>query len=256
MFTVICCWNDPEVYAGVLQASLADQAPHQLLAHRNTAEENTPIPIIYNRLATEAAGEWLLFVHQDVRLLPGCLAQLEHKLDTLERTHRYLGVAGLAGATPDGWLQNGTSDVESYKGYHVQVQTLDECLLACRPGLLQASGGFAEREALAWHCYGIQLCLEAAELGWTNYVVQILARHEGPHRVSHEKLELLRSAQRWVAVKWRKLIGSSGGRLKLMPEGNMQLALAQAIDEGLTRGVASMTWRTEAGYCISGGEQQ
>ena len=242
MLTVICCYNDDEVFGEVLEASLAEQEPHQLLVHRNSEEVNTPIPVVYNQLREEAQGDWLLFVHQDVKLLSACLLRLEEKLEGLDERWGPVGVAGLAGATPDGWLQNGTCDATTYRGYHTNVQTLDECLLACRPQVLESVGGLSEDEVLSWHCYGVDLSRKLLEQGYWNYVVQVMAGHEGPHQVTETKLELLRDAQMHVAHKWGDVVGTSGGRLTPVPGGNMPLALARGLAEGRERGVARIVW--------------
>jgi len=236
VFSVICCSNSEETLSRVLGASLERQESHQFLVWRNTPDENLPVPVVYNRLVRDAEGDWLLFVHQDVRLFDGALASLECKLRDLEERWSPVGIFGAAGATVDGWLHDGCCRPASYRGYHVGVQTLDECLFGCRPGLLRELGGFAEVEELAWHCYAGHLSYVAEKAGYLNYAVQALAWHEGPHQATALHLSTLRVAQAWLARQARETIGTSGGPLKLVPGGDPSTALQLAVEEGCGAG--------------------
>jgi hypothetical protein len=229
VFTVVCCYQAPDLYERVFAAGLAGQEPHQLLLHCNTEAENLPLPEVYNRLAAQAEGEALLFVHQDVSLLPGALHRIGEKLRALEARGARPGLVGLAGAGPDRWLHNGTCDPEHYRGFHVEVQTLDEALFACRLADFRQAGGFTEAPELAWHCYAADLALKMNREGRHNYVVQVLAQHVGPHHASVEKLSDLHDAQRWIAMNWRQPVGTSGGLLKLIPGGSSPTLLGEAI---------------------------
>jgi len=199
VFSVICCSNDEETLAEVLCASLKTQVPHQFLLWRNTEEENVPIPVVYNRLAQEAAEDWLLFVHQDVRLFGRALYRLAEKLEDLERNWGPVGVVGAAGTSMDGWLHDGCCEPSDHRGFHVAVQTLDECLFGCRAELLEEAGGFREAEELSWHGYATYLSYWVAERGYFNYAVQVPAWHVGPHHASSRQMSTLWSAQSWIA---------------------------------------------------------
>jgi hypothetical protein len=106
----------------------------------------------------------------------------------------------------------------------------------------------------------VELSVRARQGGRFNYVVQMLARHEGPHRVSEGKLELLRAAQRWIVSHYRMPLGTSGGRLMPIPGGHMQTALIRAIGVGPDAGGCPPTdwsadqWRAEWGAGVAGGE--
>lgn len=144
VLTVLCCSNDSTVLEGVLLRSLEGYHEHRLLLWQNDRTRNVPIPEAYNRLAVQAEGDWLVFVHQDVRFLPGALTLLESKLQSLQADWGPVGLVGLAGATADGWLHNGGVEPCNYRGFHIGVQTLDECLFACIREMFEQIGGFAE----------------------------------------------------------------------------------------------------------------
>jgi hypothetical protein len=60
-------------------------------------------------------------------------------------------------------------------------------------------------------------------------VVQMLARHEGPHHASNLHVSTLREAQAHVARCARIPVATSGGTLKLVPRGDMNRALQLAL---------------------------
>lgn len=144
MLTLICCSNDPQVLGQVLVRSQAGQDEREFFLWRNDDTQNVPVPQVYNRLVEQAEGAWLVFVRQDVRFLPGALALLESKLESLQADWGPVGLVGLAGATADGWLHNGGIEPAKDRGLHIGVQTLDECLFACIREMFEQIGGFAE----------------------------------------------------------------------------------------------------------------
>jgi hypothetical protein len=216
VFSILCCSNNEGTLGRVLLPSLEGQAEHQLLIHRNTPEDNQPLPVVYNRLAREATGERLLFVHQDMRLSAGALAALETKLASLDESWGPVGITGSAGTTRDGWLHDGSCEPDHYRGFHVGCHTLDECLFGCRCEVFDALDGFREVEELSWHLYAAELCVRAARLGFLNYAVQVMALHVGPHQASALSISTLRSAQAWLAQDAGEPVATSGGVLKVI----------------------------------------
>ncbi len=135
-----------------------------------------------NSGANKAKGKYIMFIHQDVELgSDSWLEDVEKILDSIPD----LGVAGVVGMS-----EKGSSNIERRRG-HIsscgeiwseplkeieQVQTLDELLMIV-PKSLFGKLKFDEERFDGWHCYGVDYCLSAGQLGLKSYVLPAFVYH-------------------------------------------------------------------------------
>lgn len=196
VFSIICVYNDEEVLKGWLLAGLQDQPPcFELIKVDNTGGAFRSAAAALNHGAARANGEYLLFVHQDVRLMAG---------DWLEQAASFLGklpdlgIAGVGGmrGLPAAEILSvlgtsaslrGTGQVFSGPGkipalgdvqftQPVAVQTLDELLLII-PDEMYSSAPFDENTCRDWHLYGVDYSLSVAARGLKAYVLPLPVWH-------------------------------------------------------------------------------
>ena len=136
----------------------------------------------YNAGMRLAAGEVLVFAHQDVYLpqdWDGGLEQAIHKLEAGGVNWAVLGVWGLRkdGAPCGHVFCNSAGRVLGAPFLQpVECSTLDEVVL-----VLRRSTGLCFDENLAgFDLYGTDICLTAAQKGFTNYIVPAFCVHNPP----------------------------------------------------------------------------
>lgn len=130
-----------------------------------------------NRLLQEAAGDYVILCHQDVRLLADGRAALDLRLAELSARDPKWALAGNAGGSAPGKLALRISDPHG-KDQHVgdlpeRVDTLDENFIVCR-----SSARLALSDDLdGFHFYGTDLCLLADIRGFSAYVIDFHLEH-------------------------------------------------------------------------------
>lgn len=124
-------------------------------------------------------GEIIVFIHQDVYLWD--LSSIERIYDYLLINDSIVGAAGVKGDSPTitdifesrnklrrGNLTNGKA---------IEVDTLDECLIAMRR-TKYAELQFDEHTCNSWHCYAVDICLENKLKGGKNVVLPLEICHD------------------------------------------------------------------------------
>lgn len=205
MISIVCVYNDAGVLDRRLLGSLAAQAGrHEVIPVDNRASRFTSAASALNWGASRAAGDWLLFAHQDVALLArDWLARAE---GVLER-HAPRGWCGVAGTDASGRFRGMLVDRSALDGEPFdepeEVQTLDECLLIHRR---EAGAHKYFDEGLAgWHAYGVEACCAAIRGGAKNYVLPLPVWHDS----ASTNMAGLEEAHRYV---WEKH-GAALGRI-------------------------------------------
>ncbi len=154
---------------------------YELIPINNYHNEYTSARQAYNSAAKDAKGEYLMFLHPDIRFLDKMsLCDILNQVDRLTD----FGVAGIAGAKKSAKKKR---DIYSniFHGSEkkrvgieinqpVPVQTLDECLFIIKNKYFQRNP-FSHRDG--WHLYSVEYCLDALRNGRVNYVI--------PSRVWH-----------------------------------------------------------------------
>lgn len=214
-FTLICCSVDPAA-AGALRQNVAETIGEsfEFVAWDNRGR-NTGLSEVYNRCAERSAGEYLCFVHEDVRFLTeGWGGRLAVKLNESD-----CGVVGFAGSVlklrrTTAWL-HGVGDMRAnYVQHHggrrhlhaknpdvaefSPVITLDGMCLIVRRDVWAATP-FDARTLPGFHCYDLDFTTAVAAAGLRNYVCNtVLVEHFSAGAYSYGWLEALETYHR----KW------------------------------------------------------
>lgn len=154
--------------------------------------------------ATET--EIVVCCHQDVLFPRNWTGRLEKQLALIDDPN--FGVIGTFGVdldfkpvghvhgTPEkllkdpmGWFKRGKLPCE--------VQTLDEhCLI------LRKSSGLRFDSSLGWHCYGADICLQAATKGMKNYAIDACVYHGGKGLADTKNLKPFLNSLAILQKKW------------------------------------------------------
>jgi 2-polyprenyl-3-methyl-5-hydroxy-6-metoxy-1,4-benzoquinol methylase len=183
MISIVVIYNDKRALNEILLDGLKNQTvQYDLIALDNTQGIFKSAAEALNSGANKAKGKYIMFIHQDVELgSDSWLEDVEKILDSIPD----LGVAGVVGMS-----EKGSSNIERRRG-HIsscgeiwseplketeQVQTLDELLMIV-PKSLFGKLKFDEERFDGWHCYGVDYCLSAGQLGLKSYVLPAFVYH-------------------------------------------------------------------------------
>jgi hypothetical protein len=215
VISIICVYNDRLVLEQNLLNNLEDQlGEFELCLVDNTESIFDGAATALNVGAGEAKGEWLMFVHQDVRLL---------SLDWIQKTQELLsqlrpeGWVGAAGADNQGRIIGFMRDSGARLGFPFEglreVETLDECLMIHRR--LEDSIYF-DTGLKGWHQYGVEACIGAMVSGAKNFVLPFPIWHNS----KRTNVVGLEEAKNYVWQKYRHRFDSihtTCGRLPRQP---------------------------------------
>lgn len=177
MISIVCVYNDEVFFDRCLRKSLHRQsAKFQLLPVDNRLSQYPNAATALNAGAEAAKGQWIMFAHQDIRLIADdWLTEAEGLLDRLSPDFGWAGVAGRAAdGTPRGFLLDRNALLGEPFSAPTEVQTLDECVLITRT----RPGSYFDEQLGGWHAYGVDACCRAVQAGKRNYVFPLLAHHD------------------------------------------------------------------------------
>lgn len=166
----------------VADLSLQQSISYELIEIDNRNNRYSSAREAFNEAASQAQGEYLVFLHPDVRFLD---SNALHDLMAQVQSLNDFGVVGVAGAPEQ--LENGKRVILSaivhgedkrpagqIIEHPMEIQTLDECLFVIR------ADWFREHpfsQATGWHLYCVEQCLQSAVYGRKNYVVPARVWH-------------------------------------------------------------------------------
>jgi Glycosyltransferase like family len=197
--TFVVAANDRGILNKNLLASPFLQGNH---GHQVLIEEGRPsAAFAYNAGLQRSTNELVVFVHQDVFLPEGWLADLSSGLETIGRSDSNWGVIGSCGHRKDGLrfghLYTPGEGVIGRPMAPQPVQTLDEVLLVLR----KSSKLKFDEQLPGFHFYGTDICLAAATQGMQCYAVSAFCIHN-----SCQYFEFppeFYSSYRLIKSKWR-----------------------------------------------------
>lgn len=140
------------------------------------------------------AAEWVVCVHQDVLFPDGFWQQLTSALAALDD---HVALAGLVGCESSGRYRGHIYDPNGHCSWPTlphRVLTLDEVLIAVR----RSSGLRFDEGVPGFHCYGADLCLEAAARGLQVVAIDAPVVHLSTGRLD----EQFQRASRYLLDKW------------------------------------------------------
>ena len=132
-----------------------------------------------NVFLQEAAGEYIILCHQDIRLHDHTVTQLDTVITDLSQRAPNWGVIGNAGGIRPGHLAVRITDPKGTNTadgpFPAQVAAIDEnFMLVRRSANLCLSGDLS-----GFHFYGTDLCIIADILGFSSWVVDFHLHHIG-----------------------------------------------------------------------------
>ena len=157
----------------------------------------------YNDAIERSTNELIVFCHQDLVLPEGWIMELDEALAYLERFDSNWGVLGCSGMTRDRrhWRYVYSSGLGISGKPLVRpepVQTLDEIVLVLR----KSSDLRFDEQLPHFHFYGTDICLKAASLGMTSYVITAFCIHN-----THQSLILPKEfygCYQYIRNAWKK----------------------------------------------------
>ncbi|MCA8974643.1 MAG: glycosyltransferase [Planctomycetes bacterium] len=149
--------------------------------------------------------DWVICVHQDVLLPPGFWTRLTAELAALPAD---VALAGIVGCERGGAFRGHIVDPNGHCYWGpvpCDVLTLDEVLIAVR----RSSGLRFCPDVPGFHCYGAELCFQAAARGLRSRVIDTPVVHLSTGRLddSYDR------ASQWLLARW----GESFGHVLPMP---------------------------------------
>lgn len=168
----------------------------------NTGTAQTDAYAGLNALLNAARGQIVILCHQDVRLIEDGRAALDNRLDALSARDPDWAVAGNAGGVSPGVLALRISDPHG-RNVHVgelpeRVTSLDENFIIVKR---DARIGFSH-DLTGFHFYGADLCLHAAQMGYSAYVIDFHLEHLSPGRKSDD----FTACERAFHEKWARAL--------------------------------------------------
>lgn len=211
MISVITVYNNERTLNDWLLRSLASQkTPYQKILINNVNGKFKSAASALNYCAKDAKGDFLMFVHQDVRLLG---SDWFKKAETHLKEIDNLGVAGVAGMVEQGssLKERGRNVIYHYGEQRkkwewgnsidqpTKVQTLDGLLMIVPRNVFNKLK-FDEATCPGWHLYDVDYALSIQKLGLSVYVLPLEVWHGSTTR----KLDLSYfNTLRRISVKHR-----------------------------------------------------
>ncbi len=198
MISVVCVYNNEQIFRACVLKSLSGQKTAcEIIAIDNQKSRFKSAAAALNWGGKQAAGNYLMFVHQDVDLCSDSwLDNVEALLDSLPD----LGIAGVAGVR-----EKGATFKDHFRDTHNQrpldrarnvithgpqrqqwgvpilqsepVQTLDECLVIIPKSVFNVMQ-FDEATCSDWHLYAVDYCLSVKTRGFGVYVIPKYIHHQ------------------------------------------------------------------------------
>lgn len=157
-----------------------------------------------NALLNAARAPIVILCHQDVRLITDGRIALEDRLAALSGRDPNWAVAGNAGGVAPGVLALRISDPH---GRDVSVGQLPERVMSLDENFMvvkrDARIGFSH-DLTGFHFYGADICLHAAQMGYSAYVIDFHLEHLSPGRKSDD----FYAAEKAFQEKWSRALSA------------------------------------------------
>lgn len=177
-----------------------------------------------NAFLSEASGERIILCHQDVMLLTDGRAALDERLTALAELDPTWGVCGNAGTTVAGKtairLSHPGSDDQKRGPFPAKVLGLDENFIVVR----RMANLAVPHNLHGFHLYGTVLCLVAADLGLSSYVIDFHLRHNSLGNRDQSFFDTQRQLIEFRSGRQRtKIVGATSGTTVLAASLNLSL---------------------------------
>ena len=180
---VVAVNDEEELRNNFLASAVARTGRHEIVLVDNSGNSRyESISALYKEALERAKNDLVLFVHQDLYLFDGWEGRFFSGLRELEDRDPDWGVVGPVGAmgVSPGEKKRLRGHWSDPSGYHLEgplpheVESLDEQLL----GIRRRNGVDFDPALPGFHCYGIDLSLNAREQGRRSYALDCFAWHK------------------------------------------------------------------------------
>ena len=198
--TFVAAVNNKSVFESNFLASPCFSGPH---SHQILVREGFPSASkAYNDAIDRSTNDLMVFAHQDMIFPEFWLLDLQHALDSLQKTDPEWGVLGCYGETlydnGRGYIYSGGLGIMGKPlDRPAPVQTLDEIVLILR----KSSGLRFDGDLPHFHFYGADICMAAAARGLKSYAISAFCIHNTQQNLILPK-EFYES-YRHVKQRWR-----------------------------------------------------
>lgn len=180
--TIICCYNNKEVYNNMLYKSLKKQTiTAEIIGLDNSSNKFNSSAEALNYGATIATGEYLMFAHQDIEFFnENFLESVVKNLNELQPS--IIGIAGRGTDYKGVYTNIKHGENHDFAGENrvllpTKVMTVDEVFIAVEKKLF-LKYKFDEKTCDDWHLYGVELCLAMRKDNIPAYVISSNAYHK------------------------------------------------------------------------------
>ncbi len=171
--TLVCINNNQKLYEEfIYNLKQQENIGFQLITIENMGNHICGARIAFNEIIDEILGEYVYFIHQDIRFLnKSALVEIYDRTVKLKN----LGVVGVAGCTSNGSVYSTIVHGKQKKrpgkllNNYIEVQTVDECLFGIKTEILKKNPFSKD---IGWHLYAVEQCLKYTQIGLTNYVIK------------------------------------------------------------------------------------
>lgn len=208
--SIITCFHDIKKYADLRESLKRTIKDYQLIGIDNTRNDYS-LTAAYNKGVSLADGDILCFVHEDVTFVT---LQWDVSIIDFFETHPDAGLVGVAGGrmasdTPCNWtafqpqiyLIHCGKMHSTLKNKKSEVVLLDGVFLCCKASCLNRIKFDETLEG--FHGYDYDICLQAIENGYKNYVVNSVLL---THNSRGNRNRLYAEARLYVFSKHRKYL--------------------------------------------------
>lgn len=198
MISIICVYNDEDIFRNWLLQSLEKQtADYELIALNNAKGGFQSAAQAYNYGVRQIKqnSNYIMFVHQDIDLLSETwLEEVEKILDQMPA----FGITGVAGKTEktNNFLTNivhGTAPPGKPglpEGKPVELMTVDECLFII-PRKIFNIYPLDEQLCDGWHLYAVEYCLRMKRQSLAVRLLPVVVHHKSQGSIDREYFKSL-----------------------------------------------------------------
>lgn len=195
--TIICCYNNKDVYNNMLFKSIKKQTMDaEIIALDNSTNKFNSAAEALNYGAAIATGKYLIFAHQDIEFYDNQFFEvIVNKLNELYPS--IIGIAGTGTGNSGVYTNIKHGKNSEFAGNNrilssTKVMTLDEVFVAVERNLF-LKYKFDERTCDNWHLYTVELCLSMGKNNIPSYVIPSDAYHKSTGVLSMDYYKTLDS---------------------------------------------------------------
>lgn len=215
--SVVCCYNDKEMYDRVVVKMLKKQQEieYELIGIDNTNGEYRSAASAINYAIKNSMGEVIVVIHQDFKFLYSDALKKLYNYSIAFRENDILGVAGavldINASILKKLIGRNRMIIAALDGeytmmrFPTQVDSLDECCFVFRRSYWEKYP-LDELTCDKWDLYAVDMCLQARLLGGKSYVLPVDAVHYSGGKLSKNFYTVLKKLSNKYKGKISKIV--------------------------------------------------